>query len=156
MKKISGTVVFVKRIFPTIWFGFLGVSVVSALIDGRFQDPQRLPFLLVPIIMIVLGFFLMKGFVWDLMDEVHDCGDSLRVRRGGDEETIAFTNIMNVSVTTHVSPPRITLRLVNPGRFGNEIAFTPPMFLSFNPFTKHPLADELMVRVDRARARRHS
>ena len=154
MKKISGTVVFQKRIFPAIWFGFLAMAVTSGLRDGKFVEPERWPFLFMPILMTVFGFFLFKKLVWDLMDEVHDCGDSLRVRRGGDEETIPLKNIMNVSASTMVNPQRITLRLSTPGRFGNEVTFSPPARFSFNPFTQHPIVDELIVRVDRARAQR--
>jgi hypothetical protein len=156
MKKISGTVVFQKRIFPVIWLGFLAMFVTSGLRDGRFGDAERWPFIVMPILMAVFGFVLFKKLVWDLMDEVHDCGDSLRVRRGGDEETIPLANIMNVSASTMVNPQRITLRLVTPGRFGNEITFAPPARFSLNPFIPHPIVDELIVRVDRARSQRRA
>jgi hypothetical protein len=92
--------------------------------------------------------------MWDLADEVHDCGDSLLIRKGSNEEHIPLSNIMNVSVSTNMNPPRITLRLVKPGRLGSEISFSPPSRLSFNPFAKNPVAEDLMVRVDQARVKR--
>jgi hypothetical protein len=51
---------------------------------------------------------------------------------GGREETIPFSNIMNVNATTQVNPPRITINL----------------------FARDELADDLIVRVDKARRSR--
>lgn len=34
-------------------------------------------FLVMSCFMAVFGLFLMRKLVWDLIDEVHDCGDSL-------------------------------------------------------------------------------
>jgi hypothetical protein len=96
----------------------------------------------------------MKKLVWDLMDEVHDCGDSLLIRNGSEEEIIPLSNIMNVSASTNTNPPRITLRLVRPGRFGTDVAFSPQSRMSFNPFAKNLVAEDLIVRVDQARLRR--
>jgi hypothetical protein len=61
---------------------------------------------------------------------------------------------MNVNASTYVNPPRITLRLVTPGRFGNEIAFSPIAGFRLNPFAKNKIAEDLIVRVDRARSKR--
>ena len=58
---------------------------------------------------------------------------------------------MNVSSTTFMNPPRITLRLVTAGKLGNEIAFSPAMEFSLNPFAKCQLAEDLILRVHRAR-----
>jgi hypothetical protein len=64
---------------------------------------------------------------------------------------------MNVSVTTMVNPPRITLRIANAsgvGPLGSEVTFSPPRPFSLNPFAKIPVAEDLIVRVDRARSQR--
>lgn len=154
MKKISsGSTVFYKKVFPLIWFGFLGVFVVSILFEGVAQEGQWM-FLITPIIMAVIGFFVMKKLIWNLVDEVQDCGDYLLIRNGSDEERLPLSNIMNVSASTNTNPPRITLRLVRPGRFGTEVSFSPPHKFSFNPFAKNAVAEDLMVRVDQARTRR--
>lgn len=151
MRKISsGWVTFHKKIFPLIWFGGLAVFLVQGITRGAIADRQWM-FVAMPCLMAVFGFFLMKKVVWDLADEVVDHGDSLRVRKGGEEERIPLSNIMNVSASTNMSPQRITLRLVRPGRFGTEVAFIPQMQFSFNPFAKNLVAEDLMVRVDRAR-----
>ena len=106
---------------------------------------------MVIIVTAVIGFFLMKKLIWSLVDEVHDGGDYRLVRKGGDEERVPLSNIMNVNASTNMNPPRVTLRLVKPGRFGSEVSFVLPRRFSFNPFAKHPVVEDLIVRVDKAR-----
>lgn len=150
MKKISsGAITFHKKVFPIIWFGFLGVFVVVGLM-GPARDGEWV-LLLMPCIMAAFGYFIFKKLLWELVDEVYDCGDSLLVRNRGEEETIALRDIMNVSVSSYVNPPRITLRVAVPSRFGTEISFSPPVKFSLNPFAKNPVGEDLIVRVDQAR-----
>ena len=145
MKKISSGSTFVlKKVFPVFWFGFLMVFMVAAF-NMRVPAPEILIFFLVPSAMGVLGFFLFRKLLWDLADEVHDHGDYLVVRKGSETETIRIDNIMNVSASTNVNPPR------KPGRFGNEVTFAPIKPFSLNMFAKNPIAEDLIVRVDAAR-----
>lgn len=90
----------------------------------------------------------------DLADEVYDCGDSLLIRNRSKEDTIALSNIMNVSASTYMNPPRVTLRLVTPSKFGSEVAFSPIVGFTLNPFAKNRVTENLIVRVDQARSRR--
>ena len=153
MNKISSRwTYFHKKAFPTIWFGFLAFFVVSTLLSGAAE--ADLMFLVIPFLMAIFGYFFMKKLVWDLVDEVYDCGDSLLIRNRRSEERIPLSNIMNVSVSTLMNPPRVTLRLVKPGALGEEIAFSPISQSSLNPFAKSEVAEDLMVRVDRARSKR--
>jgi len=115
------------------------------------KDPV---FVFGPAIMAVFGYLLMKKLVWDLVDEVYDCGDFLLVRNRGNEERVQLSNIMNVSASILVNPPRITLRLANPGKFGSEVAFSPVIGFTLNPFAKSVVAEDLIMRVDRARSKR--
>lgn len=147
----SAATYFYKRIFPTLWFGFLAFFLVTAILYPAARQPVLL---IIPVVMGVFGFFLMKHLVWDLVDEVDDCGDTLRVRKGDEEETIPLSSIMNVNLSINQNPPRITLRLVNPGRFGRDIAFMPVLEFTLNPFARNRVAEDLIVRVDRARSRR--
>lgn len=107
-----------------------------------------------PMAMAVLGFFFMRRLVWDLADEVYDCGDSLLVKNRGEEERIFLSNIMNVSASTQMNPPRITLRLVSPSRFGKEVSFCPITKFTLNPFAKDQVSEDLILRVDQARSQR--
>jgi hypothetical protein len=152
MKKISsGSVFFLKKIFPVIWLGTLGAIIVPVYLGGAFNRPGGAVIVFGPCLMIVIGAFVYRRFVWDLADEVYDGGTFLRVHRGSEEDTIPLDNIMNVSASVGVNPPRITLRLVKPGRFGNEISFSPLRSFSLTPFAKNPIAEDLIVRVDAAR-----
>lgn len=152
MKQISsGWTFFYKKIFPAMWFGFLAFFII-VISDGA--DDRDALFVMAPILLGVFAVVVLKKLVWDLVDEVHDYGDYLLIRNKGEEEKVAIANIMNVSPTTYTNPPRITLRLVTPSRFGSEIAFSPVSGMGFNPFAKNPVAEDLIVRVDRARATR--
>ena len=155
MKQISSrSTWWSKRVFPTIWFGFLAfVMIVSLARPGGKDAPPILPFVAIPIGMAVFGFFLMKHLVWDLVDEVYDCGDSLLVKNRGEEDRIELSNIMNVSASQMMNPPRVTLRLRTPCRFGSEVSFSPVVRRTLNPFARNELVDELIVRVDAARGR---
>ena len=150
MKKISsGQMLWVKKIFPLLWFGFLALFLVMTLVSGAYRQAPVV--LIAPLAMTVFGYFLMKHLVWDLADAVFDGGDFLLVQKGDREERVPLANIMNVSASVAMNPPRITLRLVRPGKFGGEIAFSPVRTFTLNPFAKNPVAEDLMLRVDQAR-----
>ena len=138
--------------FPIFWFGLLVFFVASGFLHGGIAKQPM--FLIGPGIMGVVGFLIMKMTIWDLVDAVYDDQDSLLVKNRGEEERIALSNIMNVSATAFMNPPRTTLRLVKPGKFGDEITFTPARGFSLNPFARNPVVEDLIVRVDKARVRR--
>ena len=143
---------FYKRLFPVLWFGVLGVVGIGMLVSGvAVRQPQ---ILIGPCMMAVIGFVVMKQLIWDLVDEVLDAGDYLIVRNGGQEEHVALSNIMNVSATTMMNPPRITLRLVTPGKFGSEISFSPVVPFGLRLSRRSPVADDLIERAYRARTSR--
>ncbi|MBU1641351.1 MAG: hypothetical protein KKG53_12820 [Proteobacteria bacterium] len=153
MQKISSKyTVFYKKGFPLLWFGFLAFFFGISLIGGA-ADKAPL-FLIVPCAMAVFGFFLMKKSVWDLVDEVYDGGDFLLIRNKGKEERVALSNIIKVNASTDTKPPRITLRLVTPAWLGKEIPFSPEYKSSNDPFAKNEIAENLIVRVDKAKSNR--
>lgn len=152
MKKISANNRFQRKIFPFLWFGILGVIFFSTIFTGAYRTAPMA--LIVPIFMGFLGFFLMKNLIFDLADEVYDGGDFLLVKKGSEEEAVPLSNIMNVGASMMTNPPRISLRLVTPGKFGQDIVFSPVRPFTFNPFAKSPVAEDLMVRVDQARLHR--
>jgi hypothetical protein len=153
MTKISSRATFwYKKAFPALWFGFLAFFVFGGLMHGGIEENAI--FLFVAVLMTVMGWVVMKQLVWDLADEVYDGGDFLLVRKGDEEERIPLSNVMNVSASTALNPPRVTLRLVNPGKLGTEVAFSPAARATLNPFAKNPVTEDLIVRVDRARSRR--
>jgi hypothetical protein len=111
-----------------------------------------LEFLLVPVFLAIFGYFSMKKFVFDLVDEVLDDGDALIIRNGGTEERVALADIINVSYSQFTNPPRVTLSLRNPGQFGYRVSFcTPAYFSPFRVFSTNPTIDELIERIDAER-----
>lgn len=153
MKRISSRWTFFnKRVFPVIWYGLIAIFILtSGLLNGKDGGEFKVMFLVMPILMAGFGYFLMKRLVFDLVDEAWDAGDYLILKNKGIEETVRLDNIMNVSSTMLVNPPRVTLTLRTPGRLGKEITFSPPP--SMNPFKKSPIVEELIQRVDAARNR---
>ena len=138
---------FMKRIFPFVFLAALAVPVAI----GFVVKPMQPQIFIMPAVMLPVLYILMRKLVWDLVDEVYDGGDYLLVKNGDEEERVALSNIMNVSSTLMVNPPRVTLRLVKPGRFGKEITFSPVRPATINPFTRNAVADDLIERVDKAR-----
>jgi hypothetical protein len=153
MRRISSSMTFFyKRVFPAIWFGFLllfmAAPFIAPLVGGSVSG-SPMAFLFVPAFMIVFGYFSMKKLVFDLVDEVMDAGDALIIRNGGSEERLALSDIMNVGYSQYMNPPRVTLSLRNPSKFGDRVAFCAPV--SLLPFSTSPIVDELIKRIDEAR-----
>lgn len=150
MNKISSDwTFFYKKVFPVFWFGFLALFVAIGLGQAS-KDPMVL---IVPLVMALFGFFLMKALVWGLVDEVVDGGTVLLVRKGDEEDSVPLANIMNVSATMNSRPPRVTLRLIRPGKFGSEVSFMPVTPFTLNPFAKNQVVEDLILRVHQARSK---
>ena len=150
MIKISSrSTFFSKKVFPVIWFGFLVFFIIIALAGMAAKSEIIAPLLIMPVFMAIFGYVIMKKLVFDLADEVWDTGDGLLVKNKNEEELIPFTNIINVSYSVMVNPPRVTLTLRQPCRFGKEVSFSPPV--RFVPFSKSPIIAELIERIDAKR-----
>jgi hypothetical protein len=151
MRRISSQwTFFYKFVFPIIWFGFLIVFVIVAvLVPTRSGQGLPIPALIVPIIMVGVGYAMMKKLIFNLADEVWDDGNGLVVKKGGQEERIALGDIKNVNYSTMSSPPRVVLSLRRPSVFGDQVAFCAP--IRFVPFATSPIIDDLIERIDVAR-----
>jgi hypothetical protein len=153
MRRISSRGTFwYKRVFPIFWFGFLALFIGTTFFFNQGGRSPPFPFLVVPVIMVVVGFLIMKRLVFDLVDEVWDDSDTLLIKNRGQEERIALSDIKNVSYSPYVNPPRVTLSLRRPTVFGEQISFGAPIRLI--PFTTSPVIDGLIDRIDAARQRR--
>ena len=139
---------FHKRIFPVIWFGFISIFLFG-LSAGVINDGKGYGILLIPLGMTVFGFFIMKKFVWNLVDEVWDDGDSLIVKNKRREARIELLNIININHTKFTNPESITLTLRTPCEFGKIVKFSPPIRMF--QFSEHPLVTELIERIDQKR-----
>ena len=150
MKRISSSWTFVyKRLFPVFWFGFVLVFLGISFFVDMPKDAPPVPLFILPTFMLVIGYFIMRKFIFDLVDQVWDDGDSLLVINRGEEERIALANIKNVNYSPFISPRRAVLSLQRNTAFGNHIAFLPPT--RFLPFATNPVVNDLIDRIDAAR-----
>ncbi len=142
---------FYKRIFPAIWFGLMAVFIAISLFatGPRLDQLTSALGVIAPLLMAVVGFVVMRMFIFDLVDEVWDDGTALIVKNGGQEQRIALSDIKNVNYSPFVSPPRTTLLLRHPAVFGSQVTFCAPV--RFLPLTRSPAIDDLIERVDAAR-----
>jgi hypothetical protein len=153
-KRISSrNTYFVKRVLPLIMFGALALFIVMAFEGARRQPNFPYPVLIAPLFMAGVFYFIFRRLIFDLADEVVDEGNALRVRFGSEEERIPLDQIINVSYAGMTNPPRVTLTLRNPGRFGSEVSFSPVQRLVESLSGKNPLVSDLIARVDAARRR---
>ena len=144
---------FYKRVFPVIWFGFLAAFFLIGLAKSRAGDPiSNLPSLIIPVVMAIIGYQIMKKMTFNLVDQVFDLGDALLVRNGGQEERIALADIKNVNFVPYMSPPQVTLSLRRPSLFGDTIVFcAPARLMTLSP---SPTIEKLIDRIDAARRER--
>jgi len=144
---------FYKRVFPVIWFSFLAAFFLVALVKGSAADPiSNLPSLIIPVVMAIIGYQIMKKMAFNLVDQVFDLGDALLVRSGGQEERIALADIKNVNFVPYMSPPQVTLSLRRPSLFGDTIVFcAPARLMTLSP---SPTIEKLVDRIDAARRER--
>lgn len=140
--------VFSKRVFPLVFYGFMGVAAIGGLLDGELLAH---PASALGLAFVVAVFYLFqKLLVQDTADEVLDCGSYLLVRRGRTKDRIELRDIVKVDASLHLSPPLMTLHLARPGKLGRLVTFIPAGD-RLNPLGEHPLAQELLRRAEAAR-----
>ena len=157
-KRISSrSTFFLKRLLPLLWLALLLVVVLASTGAARLSGhaPPLALLLGAPLIVALFIYVLLRRLVLDLADAVFDEGDALRVRFGDEEERIPLANIINISFAGITNPPRATLTLREPCRFGREVTFAPIQPV-FGPLlrTRNAIVSDLIERVDAARRRR--
>jgi hypothetical protein len=107
------------------------VAAPSALDGALWRNP--LPSVIaVGLLGAALIYFFWKTQAHRLADEVLDCGDSLKIRRGRAEETLPLSNVTAAEVSSSGGFHRITLRLRMRSKFGLRIDFLPQASLWSN------------------------
>ncbi len=101
------------------------------------------------ILCAALIYFFWRTQVHRLADEVQDCEDRLRVRRGRVQEDIPLSNVATVEVFSSGGLHRVTVRLRQPSRFGSRIDFLPQASLWSNLPAIKELAGDLSERARR-------
>jgi hypothetical protein len=125
------------------------IAAPSALDGGLRQNPAPSLFAM-GVVGAFFVFFLRRTQIHRLADEVQDCGDHLKVRRGRTEETIRFSNIAIAEVATGSGIHRITLRLRKSTKLGGQVEFLPQASLWSNVSRVKRVAADLTDRAHQA------
>jgi hypothetical protein len=111
-----------------IWLSaaaLIACVAAPSVLDGDLRQNPAPSLFAVAIVGAFFVYFLKRTQIHRLADEVQDCGDHLRVRRGRTETMIRFSNIAIVDVAIGCGIPRITVRLLNPMKLGGRVEFLP-------------------------------
>jgi len=129
---------FYKRIFPVVWIMAFAFLTVFLWIGGC-RGTAELKW--VALISLIGGSIFLRWFAVRLKTVTLQ-GDHLVVSDYRSEEPVSLLEIEEVKETRLWNPQLIKLRLVRPGRWGNEIVFIAPLGFRF-VFSDHPLVKEL-------------
>jgi hypothetical protein len=142
--------------WQTMWFkwGFPIVFLsifLSVFLFSKRSDIGLIDYLF-PLFFFAVFACIYWFFIWDLADEVLDAGEHILVTRRGLQERIALTDILNVEISRFSNPVRLSLRLRKKGKLDDQVAFIPKWPFTLNPFARNPIAEDLIKRVDQAKA----
>jgi hypothetical protein len=135
-----------------IWLSAAALIVFVAAPSALNGDMWRNPLpsaIAVGILCAALSYFFWKTQMHRLADEVLDCRDSLKVRRGKVEDTVPFSKIAAVEVSSSGGFHRITVRLRERSKFGSRVEFLPQASLWSNLTAIRGLAENLSERAQR-------
>jgi len=132
----------------------IAFAVTPSVLDGSLQQNPASSLFAAGILCAFFVYFLWKTQIYRLADEVMDCDDHLKVRRGRTEETIRFSNIATAEVSTSSGIHRITVRLRQPTKLGAQIEFLPQASLWSNLSGVKRVAAGLTDRADQAKGGR--
>jgi hypothetical protein len=100
------------------------VAAPSA-VDGQLWRNPMPSAIAIGLLCTALVYFFWRTQMHRLADEVLDCQDSLKVRRGRLEETIPLSNVSGAEVLSRGGFHRITVRLHERSKLGRQIDFLP-------------------------------
>ena len=98
------------------------------------------------LMLVVSLLFIHRTRIHRLADEVMDCEDHLKVRRGKTEFAVPMSAISAVEISSAGGVHRITVRLRSRGEAGGTIDFLPQASLWSNRTALGALAEDLKAR----------
>ena len=125
------------------------VAIPFVLDAGSRRNPLPNLFGLIALC-VFIAYFIWNARIHRLVDEVLDCEDHLKVRRGSTEEVVQFSNIAAAEVSISVGMHRITLRLRESTKLGRQIEFLPQASLWSSPSGVQRVALSLSERARQA------
>jgi hypothetical protein len=127
----KNTALFKRGIWLSAVALILFIAAPSAVDGSLWRNPQPSA-IAVGILCAALIYFFWKTQTHRLADEVLDCGDHLKVRRGRVAETIPLSQVSAVEVSSSGGFHRITVLLRTASHFGRRIEFLPQASLWSN------------------------
>ncbi len=137
-----------------IWLSaaaLMAFVAIPGILDGSLWREPMTHLIPLGILGAFCVYFLRKMQIHRLADEVMDCGDHLKVRRGAAEEIIPFSSVSMARVSTGGGIHRITVHLSQPAKLGARIEFLPQASLWSNRLAIERVAASLTDRANRAR-----
>src|SRR5271155_4399668 len=107
------------------------VAAPSA-VDGELWRNPLPSAIALGVLSAAMGYFFWRTQVHCLADEVLDCQDGLKVRRGRLEETIPLANVSSAEAVSSGGLHRITVHLRERSKLGSSIEFLPQASLWSN------------------------
>ncbi len=121
-------------------------AVTPSALDGALLQHPASALIPVGILSACFGYFLWKTQFHRLADEVGDCEDHLKVRRGGIREIVPFAIITDAQVISAGGLHRITVRLSQSTKLGGRFEFLPQASLWSHPARVQRVAVDLKNR----------
>jgi hypothetical protein len=145
----KNTALFKRGIWLSAIALILFIAAPAALNGNLWRDP--LPSgIAIGILCAALIYFFWNTQMHRLADEVLDCGDRLKVRRGRLEETVLLSQVSAAEISSSGGFHRITLRLKERSKhLGDRIEFLPQASLWSNLAALKALAQNLNERAHR-------
>jgi hypothetical protein len=137
-----------------VWLSAAALLVFAsapAALDGRLWQNPAPSLIAIAALCVLLAFFFWRTQIHLLADEVLDCRDHLKVRRGRAEEAIPFSGVTSAEVSSDGGFRRITLKLRERVSFGWKIEFLPQASLWSNVAAIERVAATLTERANQAR-----
>jgi hypothetical protein len=137
-----------------VWFSaaaLIAFAATGPMVSGAMWTHPLVNSLPLCLIGAVCWFVLGKSRIHRFADEVVDCGNQLKVRRGTLEESLSFAEISTVEVSNFMGIPGVVVRLRDPGKQGGQVDFLPQAGLWGNPAALQNLAMNLATRAHQAR-----
>ena len=129
MKKISRDESFFwRKVDPKISFVFLGfiflVQIGLFIVQGRTKE--NVYGLIIAASLITAELLYRKIFVFDIIDEVFEDGESLVFRQRGKTARVLFSEIEKIHYETLWRPQKVTVTVSRKTELGRVLRFYPP------------------------------
>ncbi|RNC85633.1 MAG: hypothetical protein ED557_02340 [Balneola sp.] len=149
MKKISGSHLYYKVIWPSTIYSFLGLAFLITLIVA--SEPEDAIILFGSLFMLLLFHITFRKMTLNTYDQVFDYGDYLVFNKGEESIRIELSQIISVDYRRFVSyPPSAIIKVKSDKPEPRVFEFMLPLL---NRLSKSPIVEDLQKRIGQEYAR---